>query len=39
MTDVLGRAWQMGTVQLDFQMPARFGLSYVGADNADPMPS
>jgi threonyl-tRNA synthetase len=38
MTDAIGRSWQMGTVQLDFQMPARFGLSYVGADNADHMP-
>ena len=38
MTDAIGRSWQMGTIQLDFQMPARFGLSYVGADNADHMP-
>jgi threonyl-tRNA synthetase len=38
MTDAIGRSWQMGTVQLDFQMPARFGLSYAGADNADHMP-
>jgi threonyl-tRNA synthetase len=28
MQDSLGRAWQLGTVQLDFQMPQRFGLSY-----------
>ena len=33
MTDVLGRSWQMGTIQLDYQMPARFGLTYMGADN------
>ena len=33
MTDVLGRSWQMGTIQLDAQMPARFGLTYMGADN------
>ncbi|HWL32038.1 MAG TPA: threonine--tRNA ligase [Gaiellaceae bacterium] len=33
MTDVLGRSWQLGTIQLDAQMPARFGLSYMGADN------
>ena len=33
MTDVLGRGWQMGTIQLDAQMPARFGLTYMGADN------
>jgi threonyl-tRNA synthetase len=34
MTDVMGRSWQMGTIQLDSQMPARFGLTYMGADNA-----
>ena len=33
MTDSLGRSWQLGTVQLDYSMPARFGLSYTGADN------
>ena len=38
MTDVLGRSWQMGTIQLDSQMPARFGLSYMGADNAEHTP-
>ena len=38
MTDVLGRSWQMGTIQLDSQMPARFGLSYVGEDNAEHTP-
>src|SRR5256714_8370032 len=32
--DAIGRTWQMSTVQLDFQMPQRFGLEYVGADNA-----
>ncbi len=36
--DSLGRSWQCGTVQLDFQMPARFGLAYVGADNAEHTP-
>jgi threonyl-tRNA synthetase len=35
MTDSLGRSWQMGTIQLDYQMPMRFGLSYFGADNAE----
>ena len=30
VTDVLGRSWQMGTIQLDSQMPARFGLTYMG---------
>ena len=34
MTDSLGRSWQMGTIQLDYQMPERFGLMYSGADNA-----
>jgi len=33
MTDVLGRSWQLGTIQLDAQMPARFGLTYMGSDN------
>ncbi len=32
--DAIGRTWQMSTVQLDFQLPQRFGLEYVGADNA-----
>jgi threonyl-tRNA synthetase len=35
MTDVLGRSWQLGTIQLDAQMPARFGLTYMGADNKE----
>ncbi|MCI4332656.1 MAG: threonine--tRNA ligase [Thermoplasmata archaeon] len=30
--DSLGRPWQTGTIQLDYQMPARFGLEYQGAD-------
>ncbi len=34
VTDALGRSWQCGTCQLDFQMPERFDLSYVGADDA-----
>src|SRR2546430_5462019 len=38
MTDVLGRSWQMGTIQLDSQMPARFELTYVGEDNAEHTP-
>jgi len=32
--DAIGRTWQMSTIQLDFQEPQRFGLHYVGADNA-----
>jgi threonyl-tRNA synthetase len=38
VTDSLGRGWQLGTVQLDYSMPERFGLSYIGADNAEHMP-
>jgi threonyl-tRNA synthetase len=38
MTDSLGRSWQMGTIQLDYQMPMRFGLTYVGADNQEHHP-
>ncbi len=38
MTDSLGRSWQLGTVQLDYNMPERFGLSYTGADNAEHQP-
>ena len=30
--DVLKRSWQCGTIQLDFSMPARFGLTYIGPD-------
>ena len=35
MEDTLGRRWQMGTIQLDSQMPSRFGLTYVGPDNRE----
>jgi threonyl-tRNA synthetase len=38
MTDVLDRSWQMGTIQLDYQMPVRFGLTYMGADNREHAP-
>jgi threonyl-tRNA synthetase len=38
ITDALGRSWQCGTCQLDFQMPERFELTYTGADNADHRP-
>ncbi|HEY3831119.1 MAG TPA: threonine--tRNA ligase [Acidimicrobiia bacterium] len=31
--DAIGRTWQMSTIQLDFQTPQRFGLTYIGADN------
>ena len=36
--DVLKRSWQCGTIQLDFSMPERFGLKYVGADGAKHTP-
>lgn len=32
LEDCLGRTWQCGTIQLDFQMPERFDLTYIGAD-------
>ena len=38
MLDVLGRSWQMGTIQLDAQMPKQFGLTYMGADNVEHTP-
>jgi threonyl-tRNA synthetase len=38
MLDALGRSWQMGTIQLDAQMPRRFGLTYMGADNHEHVP-
>jgi len=31
--DALGRSWQLGTIQVDYQLPQRFELEYVGADN------
>ncbi|HEY8316167.1 MAG TPA: threonine--tRNA ligase, partial [Gaiellaceae bacterium] len=38
MKDVLGRSWQMGTIQLDSQTPGRLGCSYMGADNREHVP-
>ena len=38
VTDSLGRAWQLGTIQLDYAAPERFDLQYVGEDNADHRP-
>jgi threonyl-tRNA synthetase len=38
MTDSLGRSWQLGTVQLDYNFPERFKLVYTGADNAEHRP-
>jgi threonyl-tRNA synthetase len=31
--DALGRSWQLGTIQVDYNLPERFGLEYIGADN------
>ncbi len=36
--DVIGREWQLGTVQVDYQLPQRFDLSYVGSDNRPHQP-
>ena len=36
--DVIGRQWQLGTVQLDYNLPQRFDLQYVGADNQTHQP-
>ena len=36
--DALGRPWQLGTVQFDFNLPERFNLTYVGADGKDHQP-
>ncbi|HEY2437726.1 MAG TPA: threonine--tRNA ligase, partial [Solirubrobacteraceae bacterium] len=38
MTDSLGRSWQLGTCQLDYNFPERFDLTYTGADNAEHRP-
>jgi threonyl-tRNA synthetase len=38
MDDAMGRPWQMGTIQLDSQQPARLGCSYMGADNNEHTP-
>jgi len=36
--DVIGRSWQLGTVQVDYNLPERFDLSYIGADNQQHRP-
>ena len=38
MRDSLGRAWQVGTMQVDFSMPGRLGAEYVGEDSARHVP-
>ena len=36
--DAIGRKWQLGTIQVDYNMPARFDLTYIGEDNAKHRP-
>src|SRR4029079_14609977 len=36
--DCIGREWQLGTVQVDYNLPERFDLHYIGADNATHRP-
>ena len=38
IVDAIGRRWQCATIQLDYQMPERFDLKYIGADNAEHRP-
>jgi threonyl-tRNA synthetase len=38
LKDSIGRTWQCGTIQLDFQMPGRFGVTYVGQDGDKHVP-
>jgi threonyl-tRNA synthetase len=38
VTDSLGRSWQLGTIQLDYNFPERFELTYTGADNTEHRP-
>jgi threonyl-tRNA synthetase len=38
VTDAIGRKWQCATIQLDYQMPERFGLKYIGPDNTEHQP-
>ncbi|RMH17579.1 MAG: threonine--tRNA ligase [Acidobacteria bacterium] len=38
VADAIGRSWQLGTIQLDYQLPQRFALTYVGEDGAEHRP-
>jgi len=38
VTDCLGRQWQLGTIQVDYNLPERFEMEYIGADNAPHRP-
>ncbi|HEX6086093.1 MAG TPA: threonine--tRNA ligase [Thermoanaerobaculia bacterium] len=39
VSDSIGRKWQLGTIQLDYNAPERFDLTYVGADNSEHRPA
>ncbi|HEX6161170.1 MAG TPA: threonine--tRNA ligase [Thermoanaerobaculia bacterium] len=39
VSDSIGRKWQLGTIQLDYNAPERFDLTYIGADNAEHRPA
>ena len=38
VTDAIGRPWQLGTIQVDYALPERFNLTYIGADNSEHRP-
>jgi threonyl-tRNA synthetase len=38
VNDCIGREWQLGTIQIDYNLPERFGLEYIGSDNAPHRP-
>ncbi|MEG1641731.1 MAG: threonine--tRNA ligase [Synergistaceae bacterium] len=38
LEDCIGRTWQCGTIQLDFQLPEKFDMTYIGADGAEHRP-
>ncbi|MDR1481711.1 MAG: threonine--tRNA ligase [Synergistaceae bacterium] len=38
LEDSIGRTWQCGTIQLDFQLPEKFGLTYIGSDGGEHRP-
>jgi threonyl-tRNA synthetase len=38
VTDAIGRPWQLGTIQVDYQLPRRFNLEYIGADGKEHQP-
>lgn len=38
VSDAIGRSWQLGTIQVDYNLPERFGLEYMGSDNVKHRP-